>query len=161
MLKTIIGFTALALLVSGCGSSGGSEVGTDGTDEKQSSAVLRVTTDEYSFTLDPSSVRRGKVDVVLKNEGTEVHQALFYKLNDGVSYKEFEDVVIHDDSSIPEFAALVSGGIRSVGAEGSERAFARLEEPGDYAVVCFLPDQTTLTEKEHNEFGMIAPLTVE
>lgn len=160
MFKTLIGSAVAAFLVAGCGTGGTTTTAADGSNAG-APAVLRITTDEYSFKLDNSSVPAGTVEIALTNKGAEVHQALFYRLNEGVSFEEFEKAVIADDTSIPQLSRSVSGGVRSVAPKSSEERIVRFDEPGNYAVICFMPDQTTLTDKEHIEFGMIAPLTVE
>ena len=144
------------LVLAGCG--GGSEPETPDANEAPQTA-LTITTTEFAFSLEPESVPAGTVTTTLENNGKQSHQALFYLLNEGVSYEDFVAKATKDDTQVPQ---LASGGRDGVGRGGNPGTSVEHEdelESGTYAVICFIRDPDS--GKSHFELGMVAELKIE
>lgn len=155
LLSGLVG--GVMLLVMGACGNGSAEP--SGDEEPGSSSVEIIATD-FAFELSPSTVPAGEVETILVNEGVAPHQAGYYKLDDGVSYEDYIDAILADDSNIPQ---LSSGG----GSAGHMRPLRKGDrgvrpgdelEPGTYAVLCSIRDPET--GKNHYELGMVARLEV-
>lgn len=147
----------IALLLSACGEAANEIV--DDPDTAAEPFLLEVIADDFSFEL-ADTVPAGPLEIQLKNAGIEPHQALIYRLNDGVEYEEYLKSVLDDDSHFPALSARV-GGVNYGISPGEVEAHEESDpyEPGTYAVVCFIRE--TESGKNHYELGMIAPFTVE
>lgn len=121
---------------------------------------LAITGVDFGYSLTPSSVPAGKVRLELTNEGVQPHQALLYRLNDGVDIEMFKRSVARDESSLPRLAESVGGMTEYAATDETIVTDTRPLEPGSYAVVCFVKDQSLRTNKNHAELGMIAPLEI-
>ena len=120
---------------------------------------LEVLADDFSFALE-DRVPAGLVEMRLENTGAEPHQALVYRLNEGVAYKDYLEAVLEDDSQFPALSTRVGGVNYGISAGDSEtHAETDPYEPGTYALVCFIKE--TESGKNHYELGMISPFTVE
>lgn len=147
---------SIALLLSACGTT---------TQEPNSPAaaeepfLLEVIGDDFSFEL-AETVPAGPLEIQLENAGKEPHQALVYKLNDGVDYEEYLKSVLEDDSNFPALSRRV-GGVNYGISPGVVETQAQSDpyEPGTYAMVCFIKE--TASGKNHYELGMISAFTVE
>ena len=146
-----------ALLLSSCG-----ETTTKGPNDPAAAdepVLLEVIGDDFSFEL-AETVPAGPLEIQLENVGKEPHQALVYKLNDGVEYEEYLKSVLKDDSNFPALSRRVGGvnyGISPGVVESHEETDPY--EPGTYAMVCFIKE--TASGKNHYELGMISTFTVE
>lgn len=127
--------------------------------EDEGGATIEIVATDFAFELSPESVPAGEVETVLINEGVAPHQAGYYKLDEGVTYEDYVDAILDDDSNIPQLSSGGrSGHMRPLvkGKMGS-RPGDELE-PGTYAVLCSIRDPET--GKNHYELGMVAPLEV-
>ena len=157
-MKKLICFVFMVLLFSACG--GGSESDGDGaTDVAAEPVVIEIIGDDFSFEL-PEAVPAGPMEIRLQNAGTEPHQALIYRLNDGIDYREYVKAALKDDSAFPAMSVRV-GGVNYGVPAGETEVYEGSDpyEAGTYAVVCFIKE--TESGENHYELGMIAPLTVE
>ncbi|MET0458575.1 MAG: hypothetical protein ABW195_04975 [Ilumatobacteraceae bacterium] len=92
----------------------------------------------------------------VNDDPTNVHEAAMVRLADG---KTAADVVAWGESHFQD-PMPIDGEFGSMGALGpGERAFITLEpgEPGDYVLICFVPDQEGIP---HLGQGMVTPFTV-
>ena len=144
----------LLLILTACGDSAEETEAPEAT-----VSTLTITATEFAYSMDPESVPAGEVTTVLENKGDQAHQALFYLLNEGVTYESFVAKATKDDTQVPQ---LASGGRDGVSRGGNPGASAEHEdelEPGTYAVICFIRDVDS--GKSHFELGMVAELKVE
>lgn len=124
---------------------------------------------DYAYEGVPERVKSGTVAIEFQNDGTEFHEILLMRRNEGVT-EGFAELL-----GLPEEEAMTK--VTMVGAEfaepgGSGTTFVRLD-PGAYAILCFIPVGATpenLPALESGEFeggpphftlGMLAELTVE
>lgn len=156
---------ALAMVAStACGGGGGGTLtAASGDDQKGSEPVqIRLTALDFGFDIERDTYPAGPVETTLINNGSQPHQALVYRLNDGVDFTSFKQAVMEDDTQVPQLAKGGTEGVSKVlgpGVEFSTRGDTLT--PGTYAVICWVRDQSGETSKNHAELGMIANFTVE
>lgn len=152
---------ALTLLVA-CG--GGDDEASPGSesDEAQEPTTISFRALDFGFDLEQDRYPAGPVELVMKNEGAQAHQAVLYLLNDGVDFEEFKSAVMKDQSVAPQLAKGQLNGIRQAAGPGEESSADVFDiEAGTYMFICWLPDQSLDTEKNHAELGMIEGFTIE
>lgn len=113
-----------------------------------------ITASEYRFDL-PASIPAGLTRVTLKNEGSEGHDAMFMRVNDGATLAELQAALTTPDFG-PIFAASTSFGGPEVDAGLQATTIVDLA-PGQYMVICVIPDDDGMP---HYLMGMQAPLDV-
>ena len=109
---------------------------------------------DYGFT-GPESVPAGMTTVTLMNRGRELHQLQFIKLPDGKTFADFKREITADPSRMPSWVQRRSGP-NSVAPGGEATAVIDLE-PGDYVLLCGIPDKRGIP---HAALGMLKPLQV-
>ena len=114
-------------------------------------AITIVLTDHHIRLSAP--VEGGALRWVVKNEGTEPHQALVVRLPEGVS-EYGERAWIEHGRKGPEPGEPI-GGIETL-APGAEASFQTDLKPGHYLVLCTMPED----EGRHYELGMIYRFTI-
>lgn len=101
--------------------------------------VVAVEAVDYRFENVPDSVAAGTVGFEFRNNGTEVHEMILFRIADGVDLSVEELLELPEDEveSMVEFrgAAFAASGEEDV-------AFAELE-PGRHVILCFIPTGTT------------------
>jgi hypothetical protein len=120
---------------------------------------IEIVATDFAFQLSSASIAAGEVRTTLINEGSEPHQAGYWLLDEGISFDDFMQQVLKDDSAIPQLSSggrlghmrPLSGGVRGV-RPGDELA------AGTYAVMCSIRDPES--GKNHYELGMAAELEV-
>ncbi len=112
--------------------------------------LVEVSSTEYSFDV-PATLEAGRTSFVLTNAGAQAHFMLIGKLAEGVS---LEDALASEDGSGIE--AEWESGLAAAGGEDEEAITFDLE-PGDYGMVCFVPDPDGTP---HAFKGMAIPFTV-
>jgi hypothetical protein len=98
----------------------------------------------------------GKGLVEMRNSGSQAHEVIFVRANEGKTIADAFAWYGSDQSTPAPFT--FAGGIGS--AEAGASSYARLDlPPGTYAAVCFLPD--VLGDMEpHAKHGMVAQFEV-
>jgi hypothetical protein len=128
----------------------------DATPSAGNYPVVEVTAENYKFTL-PESISGGWTELTFHNKGPEDHHAMFMKLNEGTSFDEFKQAADAATDLGALFAKSVCiGGAPSISAGQTASTILNIE-PGNYAVVCVIPDESG---KPHYLMGMINSLTV-
>jgi uncharacterized cupredoxin-like copper-binding protein len=96
-------------------------------------------------------------DITIGNSGEQAHELAIYRLSDGSSAEDAEAWLADPEAGgPPPFSP--AGGIGAL-APGGSAQLTLPEEPGDYVVVCFLPDVAG-DAKPHHTHGMVAGLTL-
>ena len=104
---------------------------------------------DYAFHL--GDVKPGRTSFVLTNDGADTHEMLIVKLADGVTLDE----AIEADG---EDGTVVATWETNLAAPGGDDEVVTLDvEPGDYALVCFIPNADGTP---HMELGMRHEFTV-
>ncbi len=159
-MKRVSMFVVAAFLAACSGSS--DDGGTGGSEPKEDT-VTKVSMEAFEFGYDVAQdvIPSGPIAMEMKNVGKQPHQALLYRLNDGVEFGTFKKKVMRDDSAIPQLATGGTDGISEVAGPGDQVSSTGDElEVGTYALICFIGDTSTTGSQNHAELGMIAPLTV-
>jgi hypothetical protein len=102
----------------------------------------------------------GQGTYAVANDGEQTHEAAFYRLDDGAT---LDDVVaaFADPSGGPP-PVTPAGGIAPLGPQRGNDAYVRFDlDPGEYAVLCFLPDSSPGgSGAPHFTLGMATQVTI-
>jgi len=129
----------------------------DATPAAGSYPVVAIEAKEYAFDI-PASISGGWTQINFRNIGGTTHHAMFMKLNDGVTQDAFKEAAMGSDNFGALFALSVSvGGAPSIDPGITATTILNLD-PGQYAVICAIPDDAT--GMPHYQMGMLAPVEV-
>lgn len=105
-------------------------------------STQEITAVNYAFEDVPATLSAGQVGIRLDNQGTEVHEAVIFRINDDVemSIEELLELPEEEAEAMAEFRAVAFAGPGSTGS-----AVVDLKA-GRYALVCFIPVGTTSME---------------
>jgi uncharacterized cupredoxin-like copper-binding protein len=125
---------------------------------------------EYAFAGVPETVKAGPALLRLSNEGQEFHEAIVFRVNDGVDLSVTEILELPEE----EAGTMVEEMGATFAEPGDAGATTLSLQPGRYAMVCFIPEGMTPqaaeeaeqsgTEPEgapHFTLGMASEFTVE
>lgn len=116
------------------------------TEAAEGAEIIPVTAVDFEFQGIPSEIAAGPVAFEFTNEGDAAHEMAIFKLGEGVV---LDDLLASEDEATDEEAQEAGGTFAPPGEGG---VFANTDlEPGDYAVVCFIPGPDG---KAHYELGM-------
>lgn len=113
-------------------------------DECTFDAALEVQGADYSFTGMPEEVASGQVAVLFTNEGSEAHELVLARRNDGVT-ESFEELLALPEEESMAKVTVVGGTFAPV--NGSSGLLVADLEPGDYIALCFVPTGTMMTDE--------------
>ena len=156
LLLTYVALTA-ALLVTACQAV--RPVQTAGQGEpaavsEQVATTLTIVTHDHTFEA-PSQIAGGWVRIKLTNEGAEPHHVQLVRLNDGVTGEQFLSAMQETGNTAFQLVTL-AGGPGAVDTGGQQEVTVNLE-PGNYFLLCFVPDAEGVPHLAH---GMLAPIEV-
>lgn len=118
----------------------------------------------YAFNGDvPASVGLNRIHFT--NDGEDIHEMVLFRRNDGVTDAFADIFAMEDQAAAEELVEFVAAGFAAPG----EDAYAEADlEPGDYAMVCFVPIGVTSEDQfetadapPHFTAGMLREFTVE
>jgi hypothetical protein len=111
---------------------------------------------DFSFQL-PNSIPSGPVTLKVTNQGPQIHEADIVRLAQGKTLQDLQNFLNQPNpTGAPPFES--AGGLGAIQAGTS--AWLKLNlKPGNYAVVCFVPDAKT--GKPHFMLGMLNSFTVQ
>lgn len=110
-----------------------------------------------SYRLSTHWLHAGLVRIVLKNIGTEPHQAQLIRLHKGVSAKDYIDSLIKTHGATAVTLGDATGGANVVDPGGSQTTWSNLRA-GNYVVLCF--QSAGDHGAPHFALGMTATFTV-
>ena len=100
---------------------------------------MEVKAADYAFQGVPNELDRGVTSFEFENGGTEVHEMVLFRRNDGVT-ETVEQLLAMPEEEVETKTTMVAA---TGGAPGAtEYAIAELSE-GTYAMLCFVPEGTT------------------
>ncbi len=116
---------------------------------------ITVNAADYSFTS-PDSIQAGYVRVKLVNAGQEPHHVQFMRLNDNVTFAQFQQALQQGEE---EALALVTapGGVGAVDPNGGTAEAIMSLTPGNYVLACFIASPDGVP---HLAKGMLKPIQV-
>jgi uncharacterized cupredoxin-like copper-binding protein len=165
MKKLLIPFVLLFALLAACGSAAETAAPTAQPQATQAPAATEVPENEpvseisidaadYSYEA-VEAVSNGWVRVNLTNSGTEVHHVQFLRMNDGVTFEQFQEALQQGEG--PALALVKHmGGIGAIAPTGSAQAVLDLPA-GNYVILCFV---ASADHAPHFAKGMIKTLEV-
>lgn len=116
--------------------------------------VVRATDNDYP---DPVEAKAGVAELVVDNQGQDLHQVALLKLEDGKTFDDYLAFAKTATETDPLPSWAVPAGGPAVAAPGQKAsAFVDLEA-GTYAMICRIPDAQGVP---HDKTGMVKPLTV-
>ena len=103
----------------------------------------------YEYQGVPETLEAGQTGLRMENRGTEVHEAIVFRINDDV------DTPIRELLDLPEEEAEASMEFRGAAFAGPGEAGSAVIDldPGRYAFVCFIPVGTTSMQALFEEGG--------
>src|SRR5688500_7532391 len=152
---------AAAMLLAACTAKDASETAV--TDSAATTATapaaaneVTITATEYAFDA-PAEIPAGLTNFRLVDNGKELHHATLIKLEEGKTYADLmAGMTAMKPGTPPPGWMIPAGGPNAVGP-GSSTALTMVLQPGNYAIVCFIPDAKGVPHVAH---GMSKALTV-
>jgi uncharacterized cupredoxin-like copper-binding protein len=118
--------------------------------------VVSITASEYKFEM-PDQVPAGLTTFRLTDSGQEMHHATLIKLDSGKTLNDLSEGIKNMKPGTPPPGWVIPSGGPNAVAPGSSGALTMVLQPGNYAVVCFIPDSKGVP---HVMKGMAKALTV-
>lgn len=100
---------------------------------------MSMTAKDYQYDGVAKSVKAGPTVLRLQNKGTELHEAVVVRINDGVT--DSLDDLLKDEEAAQAKVTMVGAAFVEPGTTGGSTL--ALDKPGRYAIVCFIPVGTT------------------
>jgi hypothetical protein len=117
---------------------------------------IRIEAADFSYSVS-EPITAGWVGITLTNSGAEAHHIQFLRLNDGVTFDQFQDALLQGEGPALALTEQV-GGVGTIAPAGTAQALLNLPA-GEYAILCFVPSPTD--HLPHLAKGMVQSLTVE
>lgn len=121
-----------------------------------SANVVHVVAKDFSLEA-PDQIPAGLTTLHLMNEGKEIHQAQIIKLTEGKTYADFAAALKAMKPNTPPPSWVVFAGGPNAAAPGGTAAATSTLEPGNYALICFIPSTDGVP---HAMKGMMKGLVV-
>lgn len=138
-----------AISAAGCGrAEAGSDTGRTG------SSTMRVRAVNYALTA-PTTVRAGLVRVRMDNHGTELHHTQLVRLDSGRTFADLQALLRQPWGPMPGWVRHVGGPGAVIPGDSSEVMV--MLTPGNYAMLCYVPDEKGVPHFTH---GMVRAFTV-
>lgn len=123
--------------------------------------TVDITAADYAFQGVPSELDAGVASFEFKNGGTEVHEMVLFRRNDGVT-ETVDQLLAMPEEEVETKTTMVA----ATGANPGQQEYAIADlTPGTYAMICFVPEGTTSEEaygsgQPHSMRGMVFEFTV-
>jgi hypothetical protein len=118
--------------------------------------VVEITASEYKFEA-PDQVPAGLTTFKLNDTGKELHHATLIRLDSGKTFADLMEGMKNMKPGTPPPGWVIPAGGPNAIAPGSTSALTTVLQPGNYAIVCFIPDAKGVPHVAH---GMAKALTV-
>jgi hypothetical protein len=119
--------------------------------------TVAFTARDYAFIDLPASVPGGLTRLSMTQEGPSDHHAMFMRLNEGATADDFMTALQAGDFGAILGAATSLGGPNASAVGTTTNVIVDLT-PGQYMVVCLVPDEET--GMPHAAMGMLTPMEV-
>jgi hypothetical protein len=158
LIVPVVAALALAVTATACGGDDNEPAPTvESTPTAAAAGIPDITigATDYSFDV-PSTIPGGLTHFTLQNTGTEDHQALFFRLDEGVTFEELASGLenAQSEADFLAFGSFAAGPIAGPG--GTFDATLDLE-PGSYVLICTIPSPDGVP---HADKGMVTTLEV-
>ncbi len=118
--------------------------------------VVEINASEYKFEA-PDQIPAGLTMFKMNDTGREMHHASLIKLDSGKTFNDLMEGIKNMKPGTPPPGWVIPAGGPNAAAPGSSSNLVAVLEPGNYAIVCFIPDAKGVPHIAH---GMAKPLTV-
>ena len=118
--------------------------------------VVSITASEYKFEM-PDQIPAGLTTFKLSDAGKELHHATLIRLDSGKTVADLSNGIKNMKPNTPPPGWVVEAGGPNAVAPGESGQLTMVLQPGNYAVVCFIPDAKGVPHVMH---GMIKAVTV-
>jgi len=118
--------------------------------------VVEINASEYKFEA-PDQVPAGLTMFKLNDTGKEMHHATLIKLDSGKTFNDLMEGMKNMKPGTHPPGWVIPAGGPNAAAPGSSSNLIEVLEPGNYAIVCFIPDAKGVPHFAH---GMAKALTV-
>ncbi|MEO7358852.1 MAG: hypothetical protein ABI120_00895 [Gemmatimonadaceae bacterium] len=163
-MRKSLAFAAAVVAITACSGDKAAKAAADSTAAATAAAaeapatppVITITAKDFSYDA-PDTVMGGMVTIKLINQGPDLHHVQFLRLTDGKTAADLEAglKLAKPGSPPPPWAHDVAGPNTPV--PGGENSITEMLEPGNYAMICFIPDSKGVPHFMH---GMVRALTV-
>jgi hypothetical protein len=116
---------------------------------------VELTLDDFSFAFDGDAVSAGHFAFVIDNAGKQPHEVIVTKVPEGFDV----EAALQSESEPPGVSDVAFAGPFTSGSDGT-LVFDQDLEPGEYVLLCFLPDRNDPQRTPHAMKGMWAKFTV-
>jgi hypothetical protein len=116
---------------------------------------------DYQFVID--GLKAGEQTIRMSNNGTELHEAIAFRLNEGATMQDFMAFMEAEGSGTPpEGPPPVDGAPTALGflSPGNVTYTSVNLDPGNYIFLCFIPSEKN-DNTPHVMMGMITEVVVE
>ena len=117
---------------------------------------VTITATEYKFDA-PAEIPAGLTNFRMVDSGKELHHATLIKLEEGKTFDDLMAGMKAMKPGTPPPGWVVPAGGPNAAVPGGTSALTMVMEPGNYAIVCFIPDAKGVPHVAH---GMAKALTV-
>jgi uncharacterized cupredoxin-like copper-binding protein len=118
--------------------------------------VVEITASEYKFDA-PDQIPAGLTTFKLNDSGKELHHATLIRLDSGKTFNDLMEGIKNMKPGTPPPGWVIPAGGPNAAAPGSSSALTTVLQPGNYAIVCFIPDAKGVPHVAH---GMAKGITV-
>lgn len=118
-------------------------------------ADVTITMMDYGYLL--PDVKRGRRTFRVFNAGPQAHELVMVRLKPGKTAKDAAEWAERGQTG--DAPGTMMGGVAALSV-GRVAQFEAVMTPGEYALVCFVPDQKDGTGKPHVAHGMLRQFTV-
>lgn len=102
---------------------------------------------DYAYEGVPETLEAGTYGITFENAGAEVHEMVMFRLAEDAG--TVEELLELPDDQLEQQLTFVTAAFAPPNEQ--DVTFVRLEEPGRYALVCFIPQGTTSLEQLEEE----------
>lgn len=118
--------------------------------------VVEIKASEYKFDA-PDQIPAGLTMLKMTDTGKEMHHVTLIKLDSGKTFTDLTNGIKNMKPGTPPPRWVIPAGGPNAAAPGSSSSLIAVLEPGNYAIVCFIPDAKGVP---HVMRGMAKALTV-
>lgn len=125
---------------------------------------IEVTATDYAFAGIPEEMSAGTVAVSFTNDGNELHEMIVLRKNDDTQESFTEILAMADEETARTLVSEAGAVFAEPGATAT--AIVDVDQPGDYIVVCFIPEgstpenEATASGAPHFTYGMVNEFSV-
>lgn len=118
--------------------------------------VVEINASDYKFDA-PDQIPAGLTQFKLNDMGKEMHHATLIRIDSGKTFNDLMEGMKNLKPGTPPPGWAIPAGGPNAAAPGSSSSLLAVLEPGNYALVCFIPDAKGVPHVQH---GMAKALTV-